>query len=167
MLQRIGDIADALIAEGLIETEGEHLLAPHTNTLEYARLNTLSQAIRETIERYYIVISLIITHGSGTLDEEQLEQLSQLVAQRTAIVYMFNSPEFFDAQVIRRFIRTLKREGLLQTSATGKIEFTDTLLQIESDTRRILAADIRRNIAQHTKVDLSSLPISSERKKRK
>jgi glycerol-3-phosphate O-acyltransferase len=164
--ERIEQLADALIAEGLIESEDGRLLAPHTNTLEYSRLNTLAQAIRETIERYYIVISLIITHGSGTLDEEQLEKLSQLVAQRTAIIYMFNSPEFFDAQVIRRFIRTLKREQLLTANAEGRIEFSDALLAIEADTRRILSADIRRNIAQHTKVDLSTLP-SAPGKRRK
>lgn len=165
--ERIEQLADALLAEGLIEVEEDKLVAPHTNTLEYARLNTLGQAIRETIERYYIVISLLINHGSGALDEEQLEKLSQLVAQRTAIVYMFNSPEFFDAQVIKRFIRTLKRENLLQELPDGKIGYNDALLQIEADTRRILSADIRRNIAQHTKVDLSALPPSPGRRKKR
>ena len=153
---------------GLIEQlEDGRLQAPAVNSFEYVQLNVLAQTIRETLERYYIVISLLITHGSGTLDEGQLEKLSQLVAQRTAILYPFNSPEFFDAQVIRRFMRTLKREGLFGANAEGKIEFTDQLLQIEADTRRILGADIRRNIAQHTKVDLSALPAPSERKKRK
>lgn len=168
VLQRIEEITDALIAEELIE-QGDNglLLAPHTNTLEYARLNTLAQTIRETIERYYIIISLIITHGSGTLNDEQLEKLSQLVAQRTAVLYTFNSPEFFDAQVIRRFIRTMKREGLLLASADGKIAFSEQLLQIEADTRRILAADIRRNIAQHTRVDLSALPTEAAGRRRK
>lgn len=165
---RTGAIIDALLAMNLIEKlEDDRLQAPAINSLEYVQLNVLAQTIRETLERYYIVISLLINHGSGTLDEKQLEQLSQLVAQRMAILYTFNSPEFFDAQVIRRFMRTLKREGLFSANAAGKIEFTDQLLAIEADTRRILAADLRRNIAQHTKLDLAALPRPAARKKRK
>ncbi len=166
--ERISLIADALLAEGLIE-QGEkgELIAPHTNTLNYARLHTLAQAIRETLERYYIVVSLLTSHDSGTFNEEQLEALSQQVAQRTAILYMFNSPEFFDAQVIRRFIRTLKREGLLGTDENGHITYTDMLRQIEADTRRILAAEVRQNIGRHTRIDLATLPTPEPAKKKR
>lgn len=158
----------ALEKAGLIErTESGLLQAPFPSTLGHAQLSVLAQAIRETLERYYIVISLVITHGSGTLDEEQLEKMSQLVAQRMAILYTFNSPEFFDAQVIKRYIRTMKREGLFRANAEGRIEFSEQLLQIEADTRRILSAEIRRNIAQHTRIDLSALPVVDNKKKRK
>ncbi|MFZ5757143.1 MAG: glycerol-3-phosphate 1-O-acyltransferase PlsB [Pseudomonadota bacterium] len=161
---------DAVIAAmekaGFIEhTEDGRLQAPVTDTLEHAQMNVLAQTIRETLERYYIVISLVMTHA-GNIDEEQLEKLSQLVAQRMAILYTFNSPEFFDAQVIKRFIRTMKREQLFVTNADGRIEFSEPLRQIEADTRRILSAEIRRNIAQHTKVDPAALP-APEKKKRK
>ena len=164
----IDRIIDALDRADLIEkSEDGRLQAPATGTLEHAQLSVLAQTIRETLERYYIVMSLVITHGSGALDEAQLEKLSQLVAQRTAILYTFKSPEFFDSQVIKRFIRTMKREGLFRANAEGRIEFTEQLLAIEADTRRILAADIRRNIAQHTKVDLSALPAPAAKGRRK
>ncbi len=164
----IDQVIESLVVLGLIEqNEDGRFEAPATGTLEHAQLQVLAQGIRETLERYYIVISLLITHGSGTLDEEQLQKLSQLVAQRTAILYTFNSPEYFDAQVIKRFIRTMKREGLFRTNEAGKIEFSEQLVQIDADTRRILSADIRRNIAQNTKMDLSALPApDSKRKKR-
>lgn len=163
---RVNAILDAFLACGLIEElEDGRLQAPTVNTTEYAQLNTLAQAIRETLERYYIVISLLTTHGTGTLDEEQLEKLSQLVAERMSILYTFNSPEFFDAAVIRNFIRTMRSEGLLIVNADGKIGITDQLRTIEADTRRILSADIRRNISQHTKIDLATLPEPPKRKK--
>ncbi len=163
---RINAILDAFLAYGLIEElEDGRLQAPTVNTTEYAQLNTLAQTIRETLERYYIVLSLLTTHGAFTLDEEQLEKLSQLVAERTSILYTFNSPEFFDAAVIRNFIRTMRREGLLIVDADGKIDVTEQLRGIEADTRRILAADIRRNISQHTKVDLTALPEPTKRRK--
>ncbi|MFP5383004.1 MAG: glycerol-3-phosphate 1-O-acyltransferase PlsB, partial [Gammaproteobacteria bacterium] len=165
---RVNAILDFLVDAGLVEQlEDGRLQAPPVNSVEYEQLKTLAQTIRETLERYYIVISLLTTHGSGALNEEELEKLSQLVAQRMSILYNFNSPEFFDAAVIRTFIRTMKREGLFTAGADGKILFDDQLRAIESDTRRILAADLRRNIAQHTRVDLAALPAPGERKKRR
>lgn len=165
---RVNAILDFLIDAGLVEQlEDGRLQAPPVNSVEYEQLKTLAQTIRETLERYYIVISLLTTHGSGALNEEELEKLSQLVAQRMSILYNFNSPEFFDAAVIRTFIRTMKREGLFTAGADGKILFEDQLRAIEADTRRILAADLRRNIAQHTRVDLAALPAPGDRKKRR
>ncbi|MFZ5722532.1 MAG: glycerol-3-phosphate 1-O-acyltransferase PlsB [Pseudomonadota bacterium] len=162
----IDQVIDALDKAGLIEKAADgSLQAPATGTLEHAQLSVLAQTIRETLERYYIVISLVMTHA-GSIDEAQLEKLSQLVAQRMAILYTFNSPEFFDAQVIKRFIRTMKREGLFTADADGRIGFSEQLVSIEADTRRILSAEIRRNIAQHTRLDLSALP-APEKKKRK
>ena len=61
----------------------------------------------------------------------------------------------------------MKREGLFTANADGRIEFSEQLRAIEADTRRILAADIRRNIAQHTQVDLAALPAPAEKKRRK
>jgi glycerol-3-phosphate O-acyltransferase len=166
--ERIREVVDALVGAGLIErTAAGNLRAPGVNSLEYVQLATLAQAVRETLERYYIVISLLTTHGSGVLTEPELERITQLVAQRNAMLYAFNSPEYFDAAVIRNFIRTLKRVGLFSANADGRIEFTEQLRSIEHDTRRILPAEIRNNIAQHTQLDLDALPAPDEGRAKK
>ena len=80
---------------------------PCPTSLEAIQLSLLAEATIQTIERYYLVIALLLQAGSGTVTQEALEQRCHLMAQRMSVLYGLNSPEFFDKSLFRNFIELL------------------------------------------------------------
>jgi glycerol-3-phosphate O-acyltransferase len=117
---------------------------------EAIRLSLLAEATIQTIERYYLVVALLLHAGSGTTTPEALEQRCHLTAQRMSLLYGFNSPEFFDKSLFRNFIELLRRRRVIQTSAQGTLSFGESLLGVAADAQWVLSEQIRHSILQVT-----------------
>ena len=85
------------------------------------QLSMLAQATIQTIERYYLAISLLLKAGSGVMTQKALEQQCQLAAQRMNMLYGFNSPEFFDRALFENFIDLLRERGVFRRRAKAAI----------------------------------------------
>ncbi|HNN29588.1 MAG TPA: glycerol-3-phosphate 1-O-acyltransferase PlsB, partial [Agitococcus sp.] len=161
---------DILISSGILTIVDHVIFAPHPNTEEYAQLVILGEAVKETLERYFMTISLLTERQSGSINQKQLENLCSLLAQRLSVLYEFNSPEFFDKGIFRNFIDTLKKVGLLQQDEQGLLHFDSRLYEIATQANLVLREETQHTIQQITNVsdeDINSAMAELERKEKK
>jgi glycerol-3-phosphate O-acyltransferase len=116
------------------------------------QLSMLSQATIQTIERYYLAISLLLKAGSGVITQKALEQQCHLAAQRMNMLYGFNSPEFFDRALFENFIDLLRERSVLSAGEGGNLEFDEVLVRVAADAQLVLSEQIRHSILQVTQV---------------
>jgi len=116
------------------------------------QLSMLSQATIQTIERYYLAISLLLKAGSGVMTQKTLEQQCHLAAQRMNMLYGFNSPEFFDRSLFENFIDLLRERSVLKAGEGGNLEFDEVLIRVAADAQLVLSEQIRHSILQVTQV---------------
>ena len=149
-------VVAAILAElarhGLIE----HVAArgvwrrPPSSSAQAMQLSILAQATLQTIERYYLAIALLLDAGSGSISQATLEERCQLAAQRIALLYALNSPEFFDRALFTNFIDLLRSRGVVRSNAAGSLEFDAVLLHVAADAQFVLSEQIRHSILQVT-----------------
>ena len=123
---------------------------PAPTSLEAIRLSLLAEATIQTVERYYLVVALLLQAGSGRMGQEALEERCTLMAQRMSVLYGLNSPEFFDKSLFRNFIHLLRRRNVVQVSQDGKLLFNELLLGVATDAQLVLSEQIRHSILQVT-----------------
>jgi glycerol-3-phosphate O-acyltransferase len=123
---------------------------PASTSPEAMRLSMLAQATIQTVERYYLVIALLLQSGNGSITQQALEQRCHLMAQRMSMLYGLNSPEFFDKSLFRNFIDLLRRRNVIQTSEGGELRYGEPLLGVAADAQLVLSEQIRHSILQVT-----------------
>jgi glycerol-3-phosphate O-acyltransferase len=123
---------------------------PAPTSLESIRLSLLAESTIQTIERYYLVIALLLQAGSNAIGQEALEKRCHLMAQRMSVLYGLDSPEFFDTRLFRNFIALLLKRNVVQTSADGNLQFGELLMGVSADAQLVLSEQIRTSILQVT-----------------
>jgi len=114
-------------------------------------LGLLASLTEQTVERFYVVIALLLRHGSGQVAEKALEEESQLMAERLSALFVLDSPEFFDRSLFRNFIRLMKEQGVISTGSDGKLVFDEAALgRVDEDAELLLSDDIRHAVRQVT-----------------
>src|SRR5215469_14353162 len=139
-----------LCAHGLIEPDPEvegWRRAPPASAAAM-QLSLLARATIQTIERYYVVVAELVTAGSGALDQATLEERCQQTAQRVALLYGLDSPEFFDRTMFANFIALLRTRGVIRAGGGGKLLFDDVLLRVAQDAQFVLSEPLRHSILQ-------------------
>jgi glycerol-3-phosphate O-acyltransferase len=145
-------VLEALAQHGLIEPNASRTewRRPPPSTPQAMQLSLLAQATIQTIERYYLTISLLLKAGSGQITQSVLEQQCQHMAQRITMLYGINSPEFFDRAMFENFIDLLRERGVVRASGAGKLEFDEVLIRVAEDAQVVLNEEIRHSILQVT-----------------
>src|SRR5690606_41235208 len=92
---------DVMCENNLLLHESGQLYRPAIGSNEFVMLDTLSRMMLQTLERYYIAMSILRRVGPGKLNAAALEEKSSLLAQRMSIMYGLNAPEFFDRTLFR------------------------------------------------------------------
>jgi glycerol-3-phosphate O-acyltransferase len=123
---------------------------PPPASVEAFQLSLLAEATIQTIERYYLVVALLLQAGSGIMSQEALEERCHLTAQRMSVLYGLNSPEFFDKTLFRHFIELLRRRNVIAAGEDGAIKFGEPLLGVAADARLVLSEQLRHDILQVT-----------------
>jgi glycerol-3-phosphate O-acyltransferase len=141
-----------LEAHGLVTSAagGTAWRRPPPDSPQAMQLSMLARATIQTIERYYLAISLLLRAGSGTMTQKTLEERCQLTAQRMTLLYGFNSPEFFDRSLFENFLDLLRERGVIRVSGGGVIEFDEVLMRVAADAQLVLSEQIRHSILQVT-----------------
>ena len=133
---------DALLNAKLISQDAEgNLVAPAPNTEDHNQLVVLATPVMQSLERYYITLSLITQRGSGNISMRQVEELSHLVGQRLSVLYEFNSPEFFDKALFQSFIKMLTQKGYISTNEDNSIVFDAPFQNITQYANLVLDED--------------------------
>ena len=144
---------DCFVSEGLITREDNgngdiHYFQPDPSTSEYIMLSVFSRSIIQTLERFYMVVSLLQRNGSGNIEAEALEHQSGVLAQRLSIIHGLNAPEFFDKSLFRSFICRLQQHGILEITQTSKLVFDDNIGEISELAHFLLSTEVRHSIDQ-------------------
>ena len=141
---------DALIEEEILIRDGKFLVRPPAGSGPAFQLMMLGQSMVSMLQRFYLVIALLVRNGSGTLTRAKLEGLCQKSAQRMAMIYGLHSPDFFDKALFRDFIKILRQRDVLRRNAAGFLEFDDDINRIGEDARLVLGEEIRHSILSLT-----------------
>ena len=153
---------EAFVEQGLLRFEKDLYLRPAPSSRHFVLLTLLSKSIAQTLQRFYMAISLLLNSGQNTLSAEELEDLCTMMAQRLSILHGLNAPEFFDKSLFRHFIQTLLEEDVLRRDANGKLSYHELLGELaEGAAKRVLPAEIRlsiRQVALHRSEDTQELP---------
>jgi glycerol-3-phosphate O-acyltransferase len=148
VLETLDDLAN----HGLLESVegGAQWRRPPTGSAEAVQLSMLAHITVQIIERYYLVIAVLLKSGSGRISQDALESQCQLMAQRMSLLYELNSPEFFDKILFKNFIDLLRARNVLGVSAEGRLTYTDMLPAVADDAQLVLHEQIRNSVLQVT-----------------
>ena len=137
---------EALLDQGVLARDGDLLVRPSAGSAPAFQLLMLGQSMVPMLQRFYLVITLLVRNGSGTLSRAKLEGLCQKSAQKLAIIYRLHSPDFFDKSLFQDFIRTLREREVLRSNEAGFLEFDNGINRIGEDARLVLGEEIRHSI---------------------
>ncbi|MDP6993306.1 MAG: glycerol-3-phosphate 1-O-acyltransferase PlsB [Woeseiaceae bacterium] len=141
---------EALIEQEILVRDGNQLVRPPAGSAPAFQLMMLGQSMVPMLQRFYLVIALLVRNGSGTLSREKLEGLCQKSAQRLAMIYGLHSPDFFDKALFQDFIRTLREREVVRRNEAGFLVFGDDIKRIGEDARLVLGEEIRHSILSLT-----------------
>jgi glycerol-3-phosphate O-acyltransferase len=123
-----------------------------------AQLHVLAQSMMPTLQRYYLVVALLLQAGSGQLRRSDLLDLAQQVAERLSLIFELHSPDFFDRRVFTTFIEGLRAQGVVSIDGEQRLHFDARLRAVDEDARQILGAQIRQSL--HEVLSLNHRDIS-------
>jgi glycerol-3-phosphate O-acyltransferase len=147
----VDELLEDLLNHGLLTASDDRRewRRPAAESSESVQLSVLARLSVPILERYYLAISLLLRAGSGRLTQESLERQCQLTAQRMAMLYELNSPEFFDRALFGNFIGRLRARGVVEDAADGKLLFRAPMLEaVAADAQFVLHEQIRNSILQ-------------------
>jgi glycerol-3-phosphate O-acyltransferase len=150
--ERVQSTIDVFLEQGLLkaDAQGRMLRRRVGQTDEAFQLRVVAHTLVQAFERYYIAIALLVRNGPRSLSTAELENLCHLTAQRLALLYERSAPEFFDRNLFRGFIGTLKEHRFVWLDEAGKLDFGDAMATIAKDSRLILSRELRHSILKLT-----------------
>ncbi len=131
-------------------TDKKTLVRPPAGSEKAFQLLMLGQSMVPMLQRFYLVIAILIRNGSGVLSRQRLETMCQQSAERLSMIYGLHSPDFFNKSLFHDFIRTLEKLDVLRKNSDNLIEFDDDLTNIGVDARLVLGEEIRHSILSLT-----------------
>jgi glycerol-3-phosphate O-acyltransferase len=126
------------------------LVRPPAGSEKAFQLLMLGQSMVPMLQRFYLVIAILVSNGSGTLSRSRLEVLCQQSAERLSMIYGLHSPDFFNKTLFHDFIRSLQDQRVLRRNGSGLIEYDDNIESIGADARLVLGEEIRHSILSLT-----------------
>ncbi|RPI15408.1 MAG: glycerol-3-phosphate 1-O-acyltransferase PlsB [Lysobacterales bacterium] len=147
----VDELLEDLLNHGLLTSSEDHSLwqRPPVESSEAVQLSMLARVTVPILERYYLAISLLLKAGTGRLTEDALARQCQLMAQRMALLYDLNSPEFFDRAQFSNFVERLVERRVLSRSEDGRLEFDNAVLEgVATDAQVVLSEQLRNSILQ-------------------
>ncbi len=142
----------ALVDLGILtpRRRGKLLVRPRTGSAMAFQLLMLGQSMVPMLQRFYLVIAILVGNGSGTLSRGRLETMCQQSAERLSMIYGLHSPDFFSKTLFHDFIKMLQEQQVLRRNGDGLIEFDDDIQSIGADARLVLGEEIRHSILSLT-----------------
>ena len=126
------------------------LVRPPAGSARAFQLLMLGQSMVPMLQRFYLVIAILVGNGSGQLSRSRLETMCQQSAERLSMIYGLHSPDFFNKTLFHDFIKMLEKQRVLRRNGDGAIEFDDDIKSIGADARLVLGEEIRHSILSLT-----------------
>ena len=124
---------------------------PASGRPAFMHLSMLARAISPVLEVYYLTVSLLLRDGHKNFPREELENNCYLMAQRIAMLYELNAPDFSDRRLISNFIETLIHSDYIKTVDDEHLAYNEAFLKVDRRARLLLSKEMRNNILQTIK----------------
>jgi glycerol-3-phosphate O-acyltransferase len=154
--EEIDDVTTAAI-QALVDdellTRGKNkkiLERPPAGSAKAYQLLMLGQSMVPMLQRFYLVIAMLVHHGSGTLSRSRLEKMCEMSGERLSLIYGLHSPDFFNKSLFHDYIGMLQAQDVLRRNNDGLLEFDDDIVRIGADARLVLGEEIRHSILSLT-----------------
>lgn len=118
------------------------------------KLVLLANAAEQSLERYFMALTLLAKEGSGSVSLSQVVTLCHLVAQRLSALYGGDLPDGSDKALFAGFLNTLIRIGYAKED-NGMLLFDERIQTIAQYARLVLPASTLNILAHATKIDLA------------
>lgn len=141
---------DILVAQGYLMLNNSGYHAVPANNMQHAFLEGLAGNMMQTLERYFLTLSVLRTATALDLTAQTLEERCTLLAQRISLLYGINAPEFFDKALFRSLITQLKVQGLLHDNG-DHLSYSPELDVLAEILDNILDGDLRQSILRSLK----------------
>ena len=154
--EEIDDVTTAAIqalADDELLTRGKNkkiLERPPAGSAKAYQLLMLGQSMVPMLQRFYLVIAMLVHHGSGTLSRSRLEKMCEMSGERLSLIYGLHSPDFFNKSLFHDYIGMLQAQDVLRRNKDGLLEFDDDIVRIGADARLVLGEEIRHSILSLT-----------------
>lgn len=146
----ISHILDTLIKEGVIVDLGNGVIGtPQSNSESYQQLIVLASPAQQSLERYFMALTLLSEQGSGRLKSEQVVNLCYVLGQRVSLLYADDLPDMFDKALFTTFLNTLKRMDYVSVNHDGLIVFDERIDNIALHAKFVLNPDMMQ-LLHHT-----------------
>ena len=155
--EAVDGIIKVMIDAELVSRDGDCLMGAGLHTPASDVLDHLGQIVLQALERFSLTIRLLVQRGSGSLTLAQLEELAHQTAQRLSLLYEFNSPEFFDRNVLKNFISQLQHYKLVSVTDNDMLQIDPELEVLDQEARRILTPEISQAIERITRLPVAQL----------
>lgn len=95
-----------------------------------------------------MAVFLLKQNGSGSLTVEEFQDRMQKLAQRVAMLFELNSPDYFDKSLFRDFTQALLDQGMVEECDEGKLVYSEALQAFNNDTKALLNQQLRHSLHQ-------------------
>ncbi len=126
----------------LIHADGRFWPPPASSPMQH-KLHLLASIMRQTMERQYIVLSLLTRPGTEAPTRTQLAERSQRIAHKMARLYGINAPEFFDRRLFDGFVNQLVSDGVVTEGADGKLSYGDLIAEVMRASNSVIEDEFR------------------------
>jgi glycerol-3-phosphate O-acyltransferase len=129
----------------LLQVSSGHISSPAPDSYHYAALTDIGMIIEPTLERFFIVASLLETRGAQ--QPEVIQASAASIAQKLSTLFGINSPTFFEKSLFADFIATLRSEGMIEAGQDGYCT-SNAFTGFIAETALTLDSDLRYHVLQ-------------------
>jgi glycerol-3-phosphate O-acyltransferase len=140
--------AEVMVEMGLLRKASDNTYRrPAPQSDESAVLDTLSQVMGVTFDRFMITAVLLAKHSErGLVNSEEFLLQCERMGQRFAILGGLNNPEISDKTFIQKHIQLLKKKGLLITVDENSLRVDHRVSSLAQYAKGLLSSDAHRSI---------------------
>ncbi|MFK8032135.1 MAG: glycerol-3-phosphate 1-O-acyltransferase PlsB [Gammaproteobacteria bacterium] len=153
-LDEVGQPIDAAIAELvrlellIPEEEGAVLARPKSDTSQIRQLDLLAHIFYETVERYSVILNLLLASPSGTVRYAELEDKCRLAAEKLSILDSRTNPEYLDVKAFRRVMDSVLASSRVWRGDDRNLCYGDDVAKTGALVAKAIDVPVRR-ISHH------------------
>lgn len=117
-----------------------------TRDIEFSPLNLLAKVISPIYEVYYLTLALLSRKSAMNVSKPQLEEQCVLMAQRVAMMYELNAPDYSDKKLITNFLNMLIQIDYVKEYDVEQLQYTEVFQRTDKRIRLLLPKARRMNI---------------------
>lgn len=159
-------IIDDLAGRGLFSIREGVIKSPTRNSNTYQTLTALATPAEQSLERYFMALTILDNEGSGKLQLDQVVELAYLVGSRASVLYGDDLPDLFDKALFTGFLNTLINTGYVSQDKEGYLHFDTRINHIVKYARFALNSETLALLQQLSRPAVDKLKTKPKKVKR-